>query len=146
MHDTLEAADDREEDQAMDGLQSATLAPMIQEAQTLDMFAASMRTYLQSDRKVLPKDEILRIDVLRLHGQYVLDMDGWLRHLDTEVSPKLHAPALYVPVGIRGEFLNRIHVESGHAAVNKTYALAKTAFYWPHMWLNRVKIPLRVTL
>ena len=140
VHDTLEAAEDRGEDCAMDGLQSATLAPMIQEAQTLDMFAASMRTYLQSDRKVLPKDEILRIDVLRLCDQYVLDMDGWLRHIDTEASPKLHAPALYVPVGIRGEVLNRIHVESGHAAVNKTYALAKTAFYWPHMYTDTKRL------
>ena len=104
------------------------------------MFAASMRTYLQSDRKVLPKDEILRIDVLRLCDQYVLDMDGWLRHLDTETSPKLHAPALYVPTGIRGEVLNRIHVESGHAAVNKTYALARTAFYWLHMYTDTKRL------
>jgi len=87
VHDTLEAAEDRGEDCAMDGLQSATLASMIQQAQTLDMFAASMRTYLQSDRKVLPKDEILRIDILRLCDQYMLDMDGWLRHIVTEASP-----------------------------------------------------------
>jgi hypothetical protein len=53
-----------------------------------------MRTYLQSDRKVLPKDEILRIDVLRLCDLYVLDMDGWLRHIDTEASPKFRGSNL----------------------------------------------------
>ena len=108
VHNTMGAAENRGEDCAIDGLLSVTSASMIQEAQTLDMFAASMRTYLQSDRKVLPKDEMLRIDVLRLRDQYVLDMAAWLRHLGTEASPKLHAPALCVPMGIRGEVLNKI--------------------------------------
>ena len=91
------------------------LMKLVQEAQCTDLFAVAMRNYITSDRKVLPRDELVRIDVLRLAPQYVLNENNWLLHIDPD-SKRLsfNTPALYVPVGIRGEVLNRVHIEAGH--------------------------------
>ena len=42
---------------------------LVQEAQCTDLFVVAMRDYITSDRKILPRDELVRIDVLRLAPQ-----------------------------------------------------------------------------
>ena len=51
---------------------------LVQEAQCTDLFVVAMRNYITSDRKVLPRDELVRIDVLRLGPQYVLNENNQL--------------------------------------------------------------------
>jgi len=107
---------------------------LVHEAQTTDLFAVAMRNYLASDGRVLPRDELIRIDVLRLAPEYVLNEQNWLQHIDTENKITFNKPALYVPVGIRGEVLNRVHIEAGHPAASKTYAITKRFFFWPGLY------------
>ena len=54
--------------------------------------------------------------------------------MDTENRITFNKPALYVPVGIRGEVLSRVHSEAGHPAANKSYAIIKRFFYWPGLY------------
>ena len=109
--------------------QRLSLLPMVRQAQSLDLFAVAMRNCLLSDMKALPKDELLRIYVLRLASQYVLDEGDWLCYADPEIQPRLCKPTLYAPLGVRGEVSNRLHTEAGHPAVTKTHASAKPMLY-----------------
>ena len=86
-----------------------SLTPLNKKAQTSDLFSLAMRNFLVSDNKMLPKDEVLRVDVIRLSNQFVLDAGNWLCYLDPEIKPRLSRPVLYVPSGVRGEVLNRMH-------------------------------------
>ena len=107
----------------------------VQEVQCTDLFAVAMRNFITSNRKILPRDELVRIDVLRLASQYVLNENDWPLHIDPDSKHlSFNKPALYVPVGIRGEVLNRVHIEAGHTAANKTYAIAKRHFFWPGLY------------
>ena len=113
------------------------LTRLVQEAQCTDLFAVAMRNFLTSGRKVLPRDELIRLDVLRLAPQYVLNENNWLLHLDPDDKHlTFNKPALYVPVGLRGEVLNRVHVEAGHTAAAKTYAIARRHFFWPGLYVD----------
>ena len=97
-----------------------SLIKPVQEEQCTDLFAVAMRNYSTSDRKILPRDELVMIDVLRLAPQFVLNENTWLLHIDADSKQlSCNKPALYVPVGIRGEVPNRVHVEAGHTATNR---------------------------
>jgi transposase InsO family protein len=112
----------------------------IHEAQSTDLFAVAMRSYLRSEHGSLPKDEILRLDVLRLCSSYVLDDQGWLFFIK-EVQDKSgdignNKLRLYVPPGLRGEVLIRIHEEAGHPGHLRSAQLAALHFYWPNMFAD----------
>lgn len=118
----------------------------IQEAQLTDLFAVAMRSYLRSDHGSLPKDEILRLDVIRLCQNYVLDNEGWLYFLrqDNEkdaisrgVSNSLK---LYVPTGLRGEVVTRLHAEAGHPGHIRTAQLTGLHYYWPNMYADTKRL------
>ena len=46
---------------------------LVHEAQTTDLFVVAMRNYLAFDGRILPRDELIRIDVLKLAPEYVLN-------------------------------------------------------------------------
>ena len=126
----------------------------ITKAQQSDRFAVQMSAFLT--KEVLPSDELEVLRTIANAPFYAVD-DGTLVRVTkgkalkppadgpdiSSVDTVKNAPPvkrIYVPEGMRGQIVNCVHSELGHAGRDNTYQTIKSLFDWPTMHRDTVEL------
>ena len=91
-------------------------------------------TYLST--RQLPQDDTTARKILLEEPDYVLE-DGILYRFQSSNSGALHGmhtKVICVPTALRPQVTIGIHDRNAHAGIQRTYATARTRFYWPGMY------------
>ena len=99
-----------------------------QSAMTKDKFATALIIYLQT--KKLPVESKLRSEVLRAHGDFVIEQNQLYKVDKFATTNRLR---LYIPFSIRRRLIENYHINHFHNGITSTVKELESQFYLPYL-------------